>query len=214
MESAAIPSAGYEFAAVPAARLARPILSLRDLLLPYHLFKSTCQSYEKLRDFKPHVVVGTGGYVSFPICLAAVLSGIKLVIQEQNSVPGIANWVLSHLANMVFVAFHSTLDCLPKGKCVVCGNPVRLSLKKHVSKAVARLHFFPKSRKIGESEAKVLLVLGGSLAANAINISMLNIYSQMISENKNLFIIWQTGVEAFNEMESLIKNHRHLFLTP
>lgn len=214
MESDAILSAGYEFATVPAARLARPILSLRNVLLPYHLIKSTIPSYHKLSDFKPHIVVGTGGYVSFPICLAAVLNGIKLVIQEQNSVPGIANWVLSHLANVVFVAFNSTLDYFPKGKCVVSGNPVRLSLKKYVSKAVARLHFFPKSGKIGESEAKVLIILGGSLGANAINIAMLNIYSQMLLENKNLFIIWQTGVEAYNEMESLVKNHRHLFLTP
>lgn len=214
MESDAILSTGYEFAAVPPARLARPILSLRNVLLPYHLIKSTIQSYEKLRDFKPHIVVGTGGYVSFPICLAAVLNGIKLVIQEQNSVPGIANWVLSHLANVVFVAFNSTSDYFPKRKCVVSGNPVRLSLKKNVSKAVARLHFFPKSGKIGESEAKVLIVLGGSLGANTINIAMLNIYSRMLLENKNLFIIWQTGVEAYNEMESLVKGHRHLFLTP
>ncbi|XP_015882789.2 uncharacterized protein LOC107418599 [Ziziphus jujuba] len=214
MESAAIVSAGYEFTTVPPARLARPIISLQNLLLPYHLIKSTIESYEKLRDFKPHIVIGTGGYVSFPICLAAVLNGFKLVIQEQNSVPGIANWVLSHLANVVFVAFNSTLDCFPKGKGVVCGNPVRLSLKKCVSKAVARLHFFPKSGKIADSEAKVLLVLGGSLGANAINIAMLNIYYQMLLENKNLFIIWQTGVEAYNEMESLVKNHRHLLLTP
>jgi UDP-N-acetylglucosamine--N-acetylmuramyl-(pentapeptide) pyrophosphoryl-undecaprenol N-acetylglucosamine transferase len=214
MESAAIPSAGYAFASVPAAPLARPFVSFQNILLPIRLIKSLIQSHKKLREFDPHIVIGTGGYVSFPVCLAAALKGIKLVIQEQNSVPGIANWLLSILAEVVFVAFHSTIDCFPiKNKCVVCGNPVRLALRHHVPKAVARLRFFPKSGKAGDSEGKVLLVLGGSLGANAINIALLNLY-YMLLENEKLYIIWQTGVESYNEMESLVKNHPHLYLTP
>lgn len=215
MESAAIPSSGYAFATVPAAPLARPFVSFQNLLLPMRLIKSLIQSHKKLREFDPHMVIGTGGYVSFPVCLAAALRGIKLVIQEQNSVPGIANWLLSFLAEVVFVAFNSTIDCFPrKNKCVVSGNPVRLALRQHVPKAVARLRFFPKSGKAGHSEGKVLLVLGGSLGANAINIAMLNLYYQMLLENEKLFIVWQTGVESYNEMESLVKNHPHLYLTP
>lgn len=214
MESAAIPSAGYPFASLPAVSLARPIISLQNLLLPFRLIKCVIQSYKKLSEFKPHIVIGTGGYVSFSIGLAAVLKGIKLVIQEQNSVPGIANWLLSWLAEVVFVAYNSTIDCFPdKNKCVVSGNPVRLALRNYVSKAAARLRFFPKAGKEGNLEGKVLLVLGGSLGANAINIAMLNLYYKLL-EKKDLFIIWQTGVEAYNEMESLVKNHPHLLLTP
>jgi UDP-N-acetylglucosamine--N-acetylmuramyl-(pentapeptide) pyrophosphoryl-undecaprenol N-acetylglucosamine transferase len=215
MESAAILSSGYAFDTIPATPLARPFISLRNLLLPIRLIKSLIQSHQKIREFDPHIVVGTGGYVSFPICLAAALKGIKLVIQEQNSVPGIANWVLSFLADVVFVAFNSTIDCFPrKHKCVVCGNPVRLALRHFVSKPAARLRFFPKSGKAGDLKGKVLLVLGGSLGANAINIALLNLYYQMLLQNNNLFIIWQTGVESFNEMESLVKPHPHLYLTP
>lgn len=214
MESLAVPSAGYDFASVPAVEISNSIFSPQNLLLPYHLIKSTIESYAKLSDFNPHIVIGTGGYVSFPICLAAFLKRINLVIQEQNSVPGFVNWVLSQLASVVFVAFNSTMDCFPKSKCVVSGNPVRLSLRNYVSKAVARLHYFPRSGKTQEPEAKVLLVLGGSFGANAINIAILNMYYQMLLENKDLFIIWQTGVEAYDEMESLVKNHSHLFLTP
>uniref|UniRef100_A0A2N9I0C3 Glycosyl transferase family 28 C-terminal domain-containing protein n=1 Tax=Fagus sylvatica TaxID=28930 RepID=A0A2N9I0C3_FAGSY len=215
MESAAILSSGYAFDTIPATPLARPFISLRNLLLPFRLIKSLIQSHQKIREFDPHIVVGTGGYVSFPICLAAALKGIKLVIQEQNSVPGIANWVLSFLADVVFVAFNSTIDCFPrKHKCVVCGNPVRLALRHFVSKPAARLRFFPKSGKAGDLKGKVLLVLGGSLGANAINIALLNLYYQMLLQNNNLFIIWQTGVESFNEMESLVKPHPHLYLTP
>ena len=137
------------------------------------------------------------------------------MIQEQNSVPGIANWILSFLAEVIFVAFNSTIDCFPrKNKCVVCGNPVRMALRHYVPKAAARLRFFPKSGKEGDLKGKVLLVLGGSLGANAINIAMLNLYYQMLLQNNNLFIIWQTGVESYNEMESLLKTHPHLYLTP
>ncbi|POO01911.1 N-acetylglucosaminyltransferase [Trema orientale] len=215
MESAAITSAGYDFEPIPAVRLGRPILlSPQNLFLPYRLFKSTIQSLAKLRAFDPHVVVGTGGYVSFPTCLAAAIRGVKLVIQEQNSVPGLANWVISHLSDVVFVAFNSTVDCFPKGKCVVSGNPVRLSSKKAVSKASARLRFFPRSETVGDEEAKVVLVLGGSLGANAVNIAVLNLYYQMLMESEKVFVIWQTGVQAFNEMESLVKNHPRLHLTP
>lgn len=92
---------------------------------------------------------------------------------------------------------------------------MRLSLKKDgVLKAAARAKFFPRSGNVLREDAKVVLVLGGSLGANAVNIAMLNVYSQMLMENERLFIIWQTGVEAFDEMESLVKNHPNLHLTP
>ncbi|XP_057951185.1 uncharacterized protein LOC131145992 isoform X3 [Malania oleifera] len=184
MESKAVTSAGYDFATIRAVPLVRPPLSLRNLLFPYQLFKSLIESWNKLRDFNPHIVVGTGGYVSFPVCLAAAFKGLRLVIQEQNSVPGIANWVLSYFADQVFVAFNSSIACFPKkNKYVVTGNPVRASVRQNVSKADARLLFFPKSEK-------------------------------MLLEHKNWFLVWQTGVEAFDEMESLVKVHPHVLLRP
>lgn len=213
MESTAVPSVGYPFVAVPAAQLARPLFSPHNFfVLPYFLVKSLFKSSQTLKEFNPQIVVGTGGHVSFPICLAAALRGLHMVIQEQNSVPGIANRLLSLFAEKVFVAFNSSVDCFwQRYKCVVCGNPVRLSLNKHVSKADSRKHFFPKVRK---ELGKVLLVLGGSLGANAINIALLNSYYQLLSDHEDLFIIWQTGVEAFDEMESLVKKYPRLILSP
>ncbi|KAG8379384.1 hypothetical protein BUALT_Bualt07G0083000 [Buddleja alternifolia] len=147
-----------------------------------------------------------------PLARPSRIWDVKLVIQEQNSVPGIANLVLSLFAHEVFVAFNSTVECFwQRNKCVVCGNPVRLSLTKHTSsRTVARQHFFPKV----EVKGKVVLVLGGSLGANAINITLLNLYYQMLNEHDYLFIIWQTGVDAFHEMEGLVRNHPRLFLSP
>ncbi|KAG6752904.1 hypothetical protein POTOM_042944 [Populus tomentosa] len=211
MESTSIPSAGYPFTSIPPVKLFRPLVSLENLSLPIHLIRSIIHSFKLLKEFDPHVVIGTGGYVSFPTCLAALLQRTKIVIHEQNSVPGIANYVLSYFSYLVFLSYNSTIECFPKKhNCVVTGNPVRVSLRQFVSRAVARLEFFPMA---GE-EAKVILVLGGSLGANAINIALLNVYSQMLLEHKDWYIIWQTGVESYNEMESLVRNHSNLVLKP
>ncbi|KAK9116218.1 hypothetical protein Sjap_015165 [Stephania japonica] len=212
MESSTIPSSGHYFVSIAASPLSRPILSFKNLILPYHLVKSMIETWRVLTEFDPHIVVGTGGYVSAPVCFAAAIRGLRVVIQEQNSVPGIANWVISSFADLVFVAFPSSVKYFGKNKCVVVtGNPIRLSLRKNVSKAVARLQFFPRVRKNWDSEAKVVLFLGGSLGADAINIAVLNMYHQLLLEDKNVFIIWQTGVRTFDEMESLVKSHPHLY---
>lgn len=215
IESTAIPSAGYEFSSIPAVELSRPILSFRNFLYPQKLILSTLYCRKKLKAFKPDIVVGTGGYVSFPVCTAAVSSRIKVVIQEQNSVPGLANWLLSYVADTAFVAYNSSIDYFPKNKCLVSGNPVRSTLSQcPMAKVEARLRFFTKSGRAGSAEAKVLLILGGSLGANTMNIAMLHLYRQLLLKHKNLFIIWQTGVDTFNEMESLVKEHPRLYLAP
>ncbi|KAL9156178.1 hypothetical protein ABFS82_09G056800 [Erythranthe guttata] len=216
MEATAVPAAGYPFTAVPTAPLARPLISFQNFfLLPYLLTKSTLKSYKIIREFDPHIVIGTGGFVSFPTCLAAAIrGGGKLLIQEQNSVPGIANLVLSLFADKVCVAFNSTLECFwQKYKCVVCGNPVRFSLTKQTcTKSAARRHFFPNAAVIGKE--KVVLVLGGSLGATTINIALSNVYCSMLNENEDLFVVWQTGLKAFREIESRVRNHPRLLLSP
>ncbi|QHO59690.1 hypothetical protein HN51_013865 [Arachis hypogaea] len=215
VESAAVPCAGYSFASVPSVRFSRPFIAPHNLFFfPYRLLRSLIHCFHRLRDFKPHIVVGTGGHVSFPVCIAAKLKGIKLVIHEQNSAPGLANSVLALFADAIFVAFNSTADSFPREKCVVCGNPVRLSLRNKVSKTAARSHFFPGYGKTSECKAKVLVVLGGSYGANAVNIAMLNLYYQMLRQNSCLYIIWQTGVESYDEMDSLVKNHPRLYMAP
>ncbi|KNA19339.1 hypothetical protein SOVF_062500 [Spinacia oleracea] len=216
MESTAVPASGYEFSAIPATPLSRPILSVNNLSIPLKWVKSMAASWKIMKDFKPEIVVGTGGYVSFPICLIAAIKGLRMVIQEQSSIPGLANWFLSLVADLVFVAYNSSVDRFPteKKKIVVSGNPVRLLIKKFVSKAVARTYFFPRLAKVSESEAVVLLVLGGSFGANSMNIALFNIYFQMLEQRPNLHIIWETGVESFNEMESLVRNHPRLVLAP
>ncbi|XP_014507101.1 uncharacterized protein LOC106766845 [Vigna radiata var. radiata] len=204
VESAAISSAGYDFASVPAPPDTNPFF------FPHRFFNSLLQCLCHLRGFQPHVLVSTGGYVSFPACLAAKLRGTNVVIHEPNSVPGFSNTLLSPLADAIFVAFNSTLDSFPRNKCFVCGNPVRFSVRNLVSKETATCHFFPGL----DCGGRVLLVLAGSYGANSVNIAMLNLYYQMLRRDSGLRIIWQTGVEAFDEMDSLVKSHPRLYMTP
>ncbi|KAG7586935.1 Glycosyl transferase family 28 C-terminal [Arabidopsis thaliana x Arabidopsis arenosa] len=219
MESTTVPSAGFEFSAISTVGSSsfRPFLCFTSFLkFPLRLIQSTFESYKILRKFKPQIVVGTGGHASFPVCFAAVISRTKLVIQEQDSIPGTTNWILSFFADTIFAPFNCTVTNLPKrvaGKCVVYGNPIRQALRRYSSKGAARVSFFGQWAG-AVSEAKVVLLLGGSLGANAINIALLNCYSQLLSEHENWFFVWQTGVEAFDEMDSLVRSHPRLFLSP
>ncbi|KAJ0989196.1 hypothetical protein J5N97_007552 [Dioscorea zingiberensis] len=210
MERNVIPAAGYEFVPIPKVKLSRPFLSPLNLLLPFQLLRSIVASLRVLREIRPDVVVGTGAYVSAPVLFAAALSGIRLVIQEQNAYPGITNRAIAPYAEKIFLAFNACLKYFPREKCVVCGNPIRLSLNHHASKVDARLHFFPEA---GEN-AKVLLVLGGSTGATALNDAFLKMYHDMLMEHDNRYIIWQTGAEWHNEVESHVKKHPRLLLAP
>ena len=136
-ESTAVPSAGYSLSVVPVAELARPWASSpTNLTLPFRLAAATRAAMSLVDKLRPHVVVGTGGYVSLPTCVAAVLKRVPLVIQEQNAVPGVANAILARAATTRCAAFASAADALG-GKCVVRGNPTRASLRV-MTKTVAR----------------------------------------------------------------------------
>ncbi|ERN05455.1 uncharacterized protein LOC18433635 isoform X1 [Amborella trichopoda] len=211
MEWNAVRSAGFEIVPFPYPALKHPFFSPQNFFLPFQLLISFASSWKILNDFSPQIVVGTGGYVSGPLCLVAALRGFKVVIQEQNCQPGLTNRILSLFATLIFVSFPASVGFFPKSKCVITGNPVRPSLRRFVSKAVARSHFFPKAARSAAS-AQLVLILGGSLGANAINIAVLNFYLQMLSEHKNRYIIWQTGLDAFDEMESLVRGHPRVSL--
>jgi UDP-N-acetylglucosamine--N-acetylmuramyl-(pentapeptide) pyrophosphoryl-undecaprenol N-acetylglucosamine transferase len=128
---------------------------LTAALLPVNLLRAFWQSLQALREVRPDVVLGMGGYVAFPGGMMAVLLGRPLVVHEQNSVAGLTNRVLARVADRVMVAFP---EALPRAQW--CGNPVRAD--------VARLPA-PEARYPGRSGPLRLLVVGGSLGAKALN---------------------------------------------
>src|ERR1700761_3702160 len=125
------------------------------LMLPVNLLRACTQSLSVLRRVKPDVVLGMGGYITFPAGLMTALSGRPLVLHEQNSIAGLANKVLAKLAKRVLVAFP---NALPHGEWT--GNPIR----EELARAIA-----PKARYAQRSGPLNVLVVGGSLGAAALN---------------------------------------------
>lgn len=113
-----------------------------------------------VKDFKPDVVLGVGGYVTGPMLLAARLKGVPTCIHEQNSVPGLANLLLSKFVTQVYVSIPGTEKLFPKNKTVLTGNPVRQEVRAFSGGERKRVGF-------------TLLVMGGSLGAHAINQAMI-----------------------------------------
>ncbi len=154
MEAKLVPARGYEMAWVRFAALRGKGL-LRKLLLPCHLFSACCQARREISRLRPDVVLGLGGYVSFPGGLVAVLFGWPLIIHEQNSIAGLANRVLARWAKRVASGFPNALP-----RAVWVGNPLRPE--------VSGLPV-PAERLAGRSATLHWLVLGGSQGAAALN---------------------------------------------
>ncbi len=154
MESQLVPPQGFAFETIDFSGV-RGKGTLTLALLPLRLLKAFAQSIAVLRRVRPDVVVGLGGYITFPAGLMSVLLGKPLVLHEQNSVAGLANRVLAAVADRVFTAFP---DVLKKGQWV--GNPLREAFLQQPD---------PATRFAGRTGPLRLLVLGGSLGAKALN---------------------------------------------
>ncbi|WP_137895442.1 undecaprenyldiphospho-muramoylpentapeptide beta-N-acetylglucosaminyltransferase [Ramlibacter sp. 2FC] len=154
MESQLVPPRGFAFETIDFSGVrGKGLLTLA--LLPLRLLKAFWQSLQVVRRVKPDVVVGLGGYVTFPGGMMAVLLGKPLVLHEQNSVAGLANRVLAGVADRVFTAFPNVLK-----KAQWVGNPLRAAFTRQPDPAV---------RFAGRSGPLRLLVVGGSLGAKALN---------------------------------------------
>ncbi|RUT69388.1 undecaprenyldiphospho-muramoylpentapeptide beta-N-acetylglucosaminyltransferase [Flavobacterium cupreum] len=191
MEMQKVPQAGYEIKGLWIAGLQRK-LTLQNLMFPLKLATSLLESRRIIRQFKPNVVIGTGGFASGPLLQAAGGAGIPTVIQEQNSFPGITNKLLSKKANAICVAYENLERFFPKEKIILTGNPVRQDLIDIDSKRDEAIAFYGL-----DPDKKTLLVLGGSLGARRVN--------QLIEKELQSFlaqdvqIIWQCGKLYFED---------------
>ncbi len=151
------------------------------LHLPTALFrviKSFFQSMIIIRRYAPDLVIGLGGYVSGPVILAAALMGIKTVLHEQNTIPGLTNRILGRVAHRIFVSFDCTQNFFPRAKTILVGNPVR-----RPSVPTAETSSLPFT----------LLVVGGSLGSHQLNHAMCEALSLLSPIRDSLYIIHQTG---------------------
>lgn len=186
MEMQRVPSAGYEIVGLPVRGLIRPLWSLKNVGVMLDFLKSKQQVKKIIRDFRPDVAVGVGGYASAPTLNAAYSMGIPCLIQEQNSYAGVTNKSLAQKAQKVCVAYSGMERFFPADKIIMTGNPVRQNLlNTKTSKEDARMSFGLRPDK------KTVLIIGGSLGARTVNESVLTHLDDI--RNSDVQFIWQTG---------------------
>jgi UDP-N-acetylglucosamine--N-acetylmuramyl-(pentapeptide) pyrophosphoryl-undecaprenol N-acetylglucosamine transferase len=208
MEMEKIPALGYEIRGLPVAGIQRR-LSLSNLALPLKIARSVARARAILREFRPDVVAGFGGYASAPIVWAAQRMGIPTIIQEQNSYAGVANKILGRRARHVCVAYDGMERFFPAARIVHTGNPLRGTFGVAADRAEALRYF-------GLTDGRpVLLVLGGSLGTRTLNEMMKRWVDAPAGDVQ---VIWQTGkyyqagIDAFMESRSVggeLTNQNH-----
>ena len=186
MEMQRVPAAGYKIIGLPIAGFDRKNL-LKNVVVLYKIAKSQWKARKIIKEFRPHVVVGVGGYASGPTLKTAGQMGIPTLIQEQNSYAGVTNKLLAKSAKKICVAYDGMERFFPAEKIIKTGNPVRQNLlDAKVTKAEATESFGLDPKK------RTVLVIGGSLGARTVNESILQ-HIEDIRGAKDVQFIWQTG---------------------
>lgn len=211
MEMEKVPAAGYDIKGLNIAGLQRK-LTLKNLSFPFKLIASLNAAKRIVKEFKPDVAIGVGGYASGPLLRVAAKKGVPTVLQEQNSYPGITNKLLAKKAKRICVAYENMERFFAKEKIALTGNPVRTNVVQIDGKREKALNHF------GLSTSKpVLLVIGGSLGARTINNAIKACYSKL--QEAGIQVIWQTGKFYADEMQQALSTRdstgivSHAFIT-
>ena len=202
-----VPQNGYKIEGLWISGIQRK-LTLKNLSFPFKLISSLWKANRIIKKFKPHVVIGTGGFASGPTLMRASLKGIPTLIQEQNSYPGITNKLLSKKVNRICVAYDGLNRFFPEAKMIKTGNPVRQDLLSIDDKRAESLAFFNL-----DTSKKTLLVIGGSLGARNINKLIENQLDWLV--DKNVQIVWQTGklyYDDYKKHDKIGSVQTHAFL--
>ena len=186
MEARLVPQHGFEMVWVKFGAL-RGKGFLRKLLLPLNLLRGFWQAQQAIRQVQPNVVLGMGGYITFPGGMMAALFGKPLIVHEQNSVAGLANRVLAGVADRIVTGFPEVLK-----KGVWAGNPVRPEIAKIAP---------PAERFAARDGALRLLVIGGSLGAQALN-EIIPQGMALLGENELPQIVHQAGEKHIEALKA------------
>lgn len=186
MEMQRVPAAGYEIKGLPIAGFNRKNI-LKNIPVLFKIMKSRSMARQIIRDFRPQVAVGVGGYASGPTLNVAESLGIPTLLQEQNSYAGVTNKLLAKNARKICVAYEGMDRFFPADKILFTGNPVRQNLLDcNVSQADA-------VRSFGLVPGKqTILIVGGSLGARTLNESILG-NLPLVKQQSKVQFVWQTG---------------------
>ena len=185
MEMERVPQAGYEIVGLPVRGFDRK-KPWKNVSVLIDLSKSIRQVKKIIRDFKPNVGVGVGGYASGAAMWAAAKMGIPILLQEQNGFAGVTNKILKDKAAKICVAYEGMEKFFPADKIILTGNPVRQNLLD--------------GRKSEDDGRKTLLIIGGSLGARTINEAVIAGLKELT--NAGIKVVWQTGKVYYEKCKS------------
>ena len=200
MEMDKVPAAGYEIIGLPVAGLQRR-LTLSNFVLPFKVIKSVRMAKKLIREFKPDIAIGVGGYASAPLLWAASRMGIPTLIQEQNGYAGLTNKIVGRKAASICVAYEGMERFFPADRIVMSGNPIR----KEIVPATPEMRQKAFEFYGLDPKKKHIFIVGGSLGSGTLNEAMKKWISDGCPGGKDLEIIWQCGkyykksVDAFME---------------
>ncbi len=207
MEMEKVPAAGYRIVGLPIVGIQRK-LTLRnivnDLSVPFKALSSIRRARKLIREFKPQIVIGVGGYASAPLLWAATGMGVPALIQEQNGFAGLTNKILGKRVQKICVAYEGMERFFPAGKIVMTGNPIRSIITPST----------PEMKEEGVKEygldpaRKHLFIVGGSLGSSRFNQAVRKWIAEGCNGLEGVDILWQcgkyykSGVDAFMEEET------------
>ena len=200
MEWTAVPKAGYQIDSIWISGFHRR-LTPQNLLFPIKLITSVVQSWMLLRRFRPNVVICCGGYVAGPVGYVAAKMGIPLMLQEQNSYPGVTNRMLGKSATAIYTAFEDAASYFPANKVVLEGNPVRTDLldgdRKQAAEALGL-----------DPQKQTITIMGGSGGAKMIN-EAIEAHLTKLHNDQGLQVIWQCGKRYIDELRERIHESQY-----
>jgi UDP-N-acetylglucosamine--N-acetylmuramyl-(pentapeptide) pyrophosphoryl-undecaprenol N-acetylglucosamine transferase len=195
LEMEKVPKAGYKIEGLNVTGFQRK-MTLKNIVFPFRLAASLWKARQIVRRFKPDVVVGVGGYASGPVLKMANMSGIKTVLQEQNSFAGVTNRLLADKAIAICVAYDEMERFFPADRIIFTGNPVRKQISEGSINAEDGRKYFGL-----DPESPVALIFGGSLGAKALNEAVFKNIEKILSST-SVNLIWQAGGMYYDSYRS------------
>lgn len=199
MEMEKVPAAGYQIVGLPVAGLRRS-LSLSNLALPFKLIRSIRMAKGIIRDFRPDIVIGVGGYASAPLLWAAGRLGIPTLIQEQNGFAGLTNKIVGKKARKICVAYENMERFFPADRIVLTGNPIRKEIvppTPEMKEEGCRLYGL-------DPEKKHIFIVGGSLGSGTLNNAMKKWIEDGCPDGEGVEVLWQCGKYYKSEIDSFM----------
>ena len=218
MEMEKVPAAGYKIVGLPIVGMQRQLNIkniVNDIQVPFRVLKSVSMAKKLIREFKPDIAIGVGGYASAPLLWAATGMKVPALIQEQNGFAGLTNKLLGKRVQSICVAYEGMEKFFPADRIVMSGNPIRKEVSTPPTaamkdEAMAYYHLDP--------EKKHLFIVGGSLGSGTLNRSMKKWIEAGCRGGENVEVIWQCGkyykkgVDEFMEKHSCPGVQHHDFI--